>query len=104
LYVALSTFQEKHPHVTFATILRDKLSVPQEPVSSSDAWYASGAFACDAVFRRAGVAGLGALADVPNDAASAERVLAGLLGIADEPDALNRWWRTAARSSSRPEE
>jgi hypothetical protein len=103
LYRALAAFQLAHPGVTFTTMLRDKLSVPREPTASSDAWYASGALACDAVFRRAGVAGLRALADRASDSGSVQQLLAGLLGIANEPGALDRWWRTAAASRSRSE-
>jgi hypothetical protein len=102
LYAALTKFQHAHPEVSFTAVLRDKLSIPQEAAASSDAWYASGALAFEGVFRRAGVAGLRALADAPIDAAGVQRVLARLLGIADEPSALDRWWRAAAVDFSRP--
>jgi hypothetical protein len=101
LFRALVAFQHAHPGVTFSTMVRDKLSVPDNPVASSDAWYASGALACAAAFRRDGVRGLRALADAPGDAAETERVLARLLGLPDEAAALDRWWRTAAADASR---
>jgi hypothetical protein len=101
LYRKLASFQQTHPNVTFATIVRDKLSVPHEAVASSDAWYASGALACDAVYRRAGVTGLRALADAPSDVDGLQRVLAQLLGIANDPGALDRWWRMAVAAAAR---
>lgn len=98
LYRALRDFQRAHPDVTFATIVGDKLAVPAEPRASSDAWYASGALACEAVYRRRGIAGLRALADAPSDSA-VQHLLAKLLGLPDERS-LEHWWRTIASEMS----
>ncbi len=99
LYAKLADFQRTYGQVTFATLVRDKLSVPHDPVASSDAWYASGALACEHVYRRAGTAGLRTLADAANVDAFF-RVLVNLLGLPEAGPALDAWWRTAATSNS----
>ncbi len=99
LYGRLSEFQRAHGTVTFAALVKDKLSVPQEPVASSDAWYASGALVCERVYRRAGTGGLRILADASNTD-TFFHVLASLLGLADDAQSLDRWWRTAVASNA----
>ena len=96
LYRQLVAFQRAHPAVTFTALMRDKRSVPQDAAASSDPWYATGALVCEAVYRRGGAAGLRALADAPADVGAVQHVLAGLLGLTDEPVTLDHWWRTAA--------
>jgi hypothetical protein len=104
LYRVLADFQRVHPSVTFAALVDDKLSVPSEPVPSSDAWYATGALVCEAVYRRLGVAGLRELAGTPSNPGAVPHVVARLLGIADQQATVDRWWRSAAGAGPRGSE
>jgi hypothetical protein len=101
LYRVLADFQRAHPSVTFAALVNDKLSVPTEPVASSDAWYATGALVCATVYGRRGVAGLRELADTPPNPGALSHVVARLLGIVDQPAALDGWWRSGAGARPR---
>jgi len=60
----------------------------------TDAFYATGALIVDAVYRRAGVTGLRALAQLSNDPTVLLPALPAQLGLSgSDQSALDRWWR-----------
>ncbi len=100
LYQALVAYQAAHPAVTFEALVRGEVSVEREAAATSDARYASGALAYDAVSRRSGVVGVRALAAASDDASALRTTLARLVGVPASADALDRWWRVAARAAA----
>jgi hypothetical protein len=101
MYSRLHQIQLAHPALTFGQILtRDVPDASAEQLS--EAFYATGALVVDAVYRRAGLTGLRALALLNNDPKTLLAALPAQVGLAaSDQSALDRWWRSeAARKSS----
>jgi hypothetical protein len=99
-YAQLREIQAARPTLTLAQVLTHDIPDAEAEVIT-EAFYATGALVVDAVYRRAGIAGLRALAQLSGDPSV---LLAGLptqLGLASsDPGALDRWWRVQAARSS----
>jgi len=102
LYAALAAFQRAHPDATLAGLVRGDGGGGGE-VARDDARYASGALVVDALYRRAGGAGLRALRTAPDAPPDLLRFLAVQLGLPpDNAGALEQWWRrTVAEVAAR---
>jgi hypothetical protein len=94
VYARLRQIQAERPALTLGQVLnRDIPDAAAEEMS--DAFYATGAVVVDAVYRRAGIAGLRALAQLSDDPNVLLSALPAQLGLAgSDQSALNRWWRT----------
>jgi hypothetical protein len=95
-YVRLRQIQIARPTLTFGQVLSREIpdAVAEE---MTDAYYATGALVVDAVYRRAGLSGLRALAQLNNDPSALLAALPAQLGInTSDQKALDRWWRTQA--------
>jgi hypothetical protein len=94
VYARLRQIQAERPALTFVQVLNRNIpDVAAEEMT--DAFYATGAVVVDAVFRRAGIAGLRALAQLSNDPNVLLSALPTQLGLASsDQSALDRWWRT----------
>ena len=100
LYTKLAQFLQSHPETSFGSLLRGEIDAAGEG-ARIDAAYASGALVIDAIYRRAGVAGLRALRSAPDAPEALERFIQLQLGLPlDDDAALERWWRSAARASA----
>jgi hypothetical protein len=101
MYSRLHEIQLAHPALTFGQVLtRDVPDASAEQLS--EAFYATGALVVDAVYRRAGLTGLRALALLNSDPKTLLAALPAQVGVAAaDQSALNRWWRSeAARKSN----
>jgi hypothetical protein len=97
-YRQLAEYQRAHPQVTVAALLRVEAGWGTPVVEARNA---TAALFVDAVYRRGGVSALRALAGMPRDAAGLLAAMRARLGLpADDPAALDRWWREAAREAS----
>ena len=96
VYARLRQIQIARPALTFGQVLsRDIPDAAAEEMT--DAYYATGALVVDAVYRRAGLSGLRALAQLNNDPSTLLAALPAQLGIStSDQTALNRWWRDQA--------
>ena len=96
VYTRLRQIQIARPALTFGQVLsRDIPDAAAEEMT--DAYYATGALVVDAVYRRAGLSGLRALAQLNNDPSTLLAALPAQLGIStSDQTALNRWWRDQA--------
>ena len=96
VYVRLRQIQLARPALTFGQVLsRDIPDAAAEEMT--DAYYATGALVVDAVYRRAGLNGLRALAQLNNDPRALLAALPKQLGIStSDRTALDRWWRAQA--------
>jgi len=94
VYARLRQIQAARPALTLGQVLnRNTPDAATEEMT--DAFYATGAVVVDAVYRRAGIAGLRALAQLSNDPKVLLSALPTQLGLASsDQSALNRWWRT----------
>jgi hypothetical protein len=101
VYTRLRQIQVAHPALTLGQVL--SYDIPNgTPEDQTDAFYATGALIVDTVYRRSGVTGLRALAQLNRDPKVLVAALPAELGLADsDPDALDHWWRTQAASISR---
>jgi hypothetical protein len=103
VYARLRQIQAARPALTLRQVLtRDVPDAAAEEMT--DAFYATGAVVVDAVYRRSGINGLRALAQLNNDPDVLLAALPAQLGLnGSDQAALNNWWRTqAARISSVP--
>jgi len=96
VYARLRQIQIARPALTFGQVLsRDIPDAAAEEMT--DAYYATGALVVDAVYRRAGLSGLRALAQLNNDPSTLLAALPAQLGIStSDQTALDRWWRDEA--------
>jgi hypothetical protein len=100
MYRVLVRYQEEHPLVTLEALVRGEAG--WDP-ADNDAHFASGALFIEDVYRRRGVAGLRTLAGMPNEPAPLLAAMRRHLGLPeDDRDALERWWRVAARRVANP--
>lgn len=101
MYEVLQQIQVTHPALTFSQVL--SYDIPDgTPEEQTDAFYATGALVVDTVFRRAGISGLRALAQLNRDPKVLVAALPAQLGLAtSDQSALDRWWRTQAAQNSR---
>jgi len=98
------TTQETYARLRQIQTARPALTLSQAPSNAipgaqaeemTDAFYATGALIVDSVYRRAGIAGLRALAQLNGDPKSLLAALPGQLGVSSsDPSALDRWWRS----------
>jgi hypothetical protein len=97
-YARLRQIQTARPALTVAQVLGN--DIPDGAAEEmTDAFYATGALFVDAVYHRAGLAGLHSLALLNNDELLA--ALPAQLGLSgSDPGALDRWWRDAAARKS----
>lgn len=96
MYALLRQYQSAHPTVTLANLLRDD-SMVGNARTWTDVMYATDALVVDAVYRRAGIPGLRALARVGRDPDAILAALPAQLGLpTSDADALDRWWRGPA--------
>jgi hypothetical protein len=100
VYVRLRQIQIARPALTFGQVLnRDIPDAAAEEMT--DAYYATGALVVDAVYRRAGLSGLRALAQLNNDPSALLAALPAQLGItSSDQTTLDRWWRAQAARMS----
>jgi hypothetical protein len=94
VYARLRQIQAERPALTVGQVLnRNTPDAATEEMT--DAFYATGAVVVDAVYRRAGIAGLRALAQLSNDPNVLLSALPTQLGLpSSDQSALDRWWRT----------
>jgi hypothetical protein len=94
VYARLRQIQAERPALTVGQVLNR--NIPDAAAEEmTDAFYATGAVVVDAVYRRAGIAGLRALAQLSNDPNVLLSALPTQLGLASsDQSALDRWWRT----------
>lgn len=99
-YVRLHQIQIARPALTFGQVLGR--NIPDAAAEEmTDAYYATGALVVDAVYRRAGLRGLRALAQLNNDPSALLAALPAQLGISTaDRTALDRWWRAQATRMS----
>lgn len=95
-YARLSQIQVARPGLTLAQVLRH--DIPDATAEEmTDAFYATGALAVNAVYRRAGIAGLRVLAQLSDDPSLLLAALPAQLGLSSsDKSALDRWWRAEA--------
>jgi hypothetical protein len=95
-YARLGQIQAARPALTLAQVLKN--NIPGAAAEEmTDAFYATGALVVDAVYRRAGITGLRALAQLSSDPSILLAALPAQLGISgSDQNALDRWWRTEA--------
>jgi hypothetical protein len=98
LFRLLASYQRDNPGVMVEALVRGDAGWD---VAESNAMNFTGALFIDAVHRRAGAAGLRALAGTPADADAVLAAMRTRLGLsASDPAALDAWWRRAARESA----
>ena len=92
-YTRLRQIQTVRPSLSLKQVLSN--DVPDATAEEmTDAFYATGALIVDAVYRRAGITGLRALAQLSNDPTVLLPALPAQLGLSgSDPSALDRWWR-----------
>jgi hypothetical protein len=99
-YARLRQIQAARPALTLAQVL--KHDIPDATAEEmTDAFYATGALVVDAVYRRAGITGLRALAQLSGDPNPLLAALPAQLGLSSsDQSAIDRWWRAAAARTS----
>jgi hypothetical protein len=100
MYSRLHQIQLAHPAFRFSQVLaRDFPDASAEQLS--EGFYGTAALVVDAVYRRAGLAGLHALALLSSDPKALLAALPAQLGLAaSDQSALDRWWRSEAAAKS----
>jgi hypothetical protein len=99
-YTRLRQIQAAHPAMTLEQVLKHDIA-DATAEETTDAFYATGALAVDAVYRRAGIAGLRGLAQLSGDPNLLLTALPAQLGLSSsDQSALDRWWRAAAAQMS----
>jgi hypothetical protein len=96
----LRQIQAAYPALTLEQVLNNDIP-GGSPEEATDAFYATGALIVDAIYRRAGIAGLRALAQTRGDPGVLLSALPAQLGTAPDQSALDRWWRAQASRASR---
>jgi hypothetical protein len=101
-YAHLRQIQAARPALTLAQVLNT--DIPDATAEDiTDAFYATGALVVDAVYRRAGIAGVRALAQLSNDPKVLLAALPAQLGlIGSDESGLDRWWRAQAAMTDHP--
>jgi hypothetical protein len=95
-YSLLRQIQAAHPALTLRQVLNNDIPDAQAE-EITDAFYATGALVVDAVYRRAGIAGLRALAQLSGDRTVLLAALPAQVGLSSSDQAvLDHWWRTQA--------
>ncbi|HTD82575.1 MAG TPA: hypothetical protein VK648_02160 [Gemmatimonadaceae bacterium] len=95
MYALLHSYQQPDSTLTFTGLVRNNFNVPDAD-RSTNLLYGTGALMVNAVYRKAGIAGVRRIYQLraaPNDLLHA---LARELGIADDDATLNAWWRAEA--------
>jgi len=93
-YERLRQIQTARPALTLGQVLSNAIPGAQAE-EMTDAFYATGALIVDSVYRRAGITGLRAFAQLSGDPKSLLAALPAQLGVSStDPSALDRWWRT----------
>ena len=102
MYARLHQIQVAHPSLTLAQVLNNDIPDAQAE-ETTEAFYATAAVVVDAVYRRAGITGLRALAQLSNDPKVLLSALPAQLGLtASDRSTLDSWWRAqAARMSGK---
>ena len=102
MYARLHQIQAAHPSLTLTQVLNNDIPDAQAE-ETTEAFYATAAVVVDAVYRRAGITGLRALAQLSNDSKALLSALPVQLGLtASDQSALDSWWRAqAARVSGK---
>jgi hypothetical protein len=102
MYARLHQIQAAHPSLTLTQVLNNDIPDAQAE-ETTEAFYATAAVVVDAVYRRAGITGLRALAQLSNDPKALLSALPVQLGLtASDQSALDSWWRAqAARVSGK---
>lgn len=94
MYARLLQTQAARPALTLAQVLTNRIPDATEE-ELTDAFTATGALFVDAVYRRSGITGLRALAQLNSNPSVLLPALPAQLGITgSDPGALDRWWRT----------
>src|SRR5207253_1704641 len=96
MFALLRQFQIAHPALTLSQVLSN--DIPDATAKEiTDAFYATAALIVDSVYRRAGIPGLRALAQLNGNPKLLLAALPGQLGLtASNEAALDQWWRTQA--------
>jgi hypothetical protein len=96
MYAILRRIQAAHPALTLGQVLTNDIpdAIAEE---RTQAFYATGALVVDTVYRRSGITGLRALAQLNNDPNALLLALPAQLGL-DAPHqvTLDQWWRIQA--------
>ncbi len=94
MYVRLRQIQRARPALTLGQVLGN--SVPSALAEEmTEAFYATGALIVDSVYRRAGIVGLRALAQLNGDPKALLAALPAQLGVSSSDEsALDGWWRS----------
>jgi hypothetical protein len=96
MYAQLRQIQAARPTLTLAQVLARDIPDSEAEVIT-EAFHATGALVVDAVYRRAGIAGLRALAQLSGDPSVLMAALPAQLGLrSSDPGALDHWWRVQA--------
>jgi len=105
MYARLLQIQTARPALTLGQVLTN--SIPDATAEElTEAFTATGALLVDAVYRRSGITGLRAFAQLNQNPSALLPALAAQLGFTgSDPGALDRWWRsqTARITSGRTE-
>ena len=96
MFALLRQIQIAYPRLTFTQVLSN--DIPDATAKEmTDAFYATAALIVDSVYRRAGIPGLRALAQLNGNPKLLLAALPAQLGLtASSEAALNQWWRTQA--------
>ncbi|MGH7460872.1 MAG: hypothetical protein ACREMA_07570 [Longimicrobiales bacterium] len=97
MYEVLVQYQEANPGATLDALVRGA-TVDDDP-RRDDARRATGALFVEHVHRKSGEAGLRALRGMPANPADFLAAMRRHLGVAQDPAALELWWRRAAREA-----
>jgi hypothetical protein len=100
LYVHLRQYQERHPTLTMAELLRGGAS-DVDARAWTDAHRATGALIAETIYRRGGLNALRAFALLRGSPENLLGALPGQLGLPSDPTALDRWWRSEAERVAR---
>jgi len=96
MFALLRQIQIAHPRLTLSQVLSN--DIPDATAKEmTDAFYATAALIVDSVYRRAGIPGLRALAQLNGNPKVLLAALPAQLGLtASNEAALDQWWRTQA--------
>jgi hypothetical protein len=100
MYARLRQIQTARPALTLEQVLNN--DIPDAAAEEmTEAFYATGALVVDAVYRRAGIDGLRALAQLNGEPSILFATLPAQLGLSgSDQSALNRWWRAQSARTS----
>ena len=100
MYTRLRQIQAARSALTLSQVLNN--DIPDAAAEEmTEAFYATGALVVDALYRRAGIAGLRAFSQLNNDPKVLLAALPAQLGLSGSDQiALDRWWRAEAARQS----